>query len=231
MKDLYFSAIIGKILVLLGDAPHGKTFADWYLNEHAPAVSNLHSVTEYLANPVLSESDSIAAAYAGGTGTDPWGVKGVDEIKGATWEELLPIYKDANVIAAYFSTEYTIRKLLTDRPLQQKTPEIKRIGLLIKPHNKTHDEAMQYWIAEHPVKTIIHHYGMASYNQNHLDAKLVPQSPDIDGINCLLYWNLDALKFGHFSRPDSKEVIMEDCTHFRSDTYCLITDEYIMKMA
>jgi hypothetical protein len=101
--------------------------------------------------------------------------------------------------------------------------------MLKKPLNKTHDQAMEYWLEKHPLFCFRHHTGMASYSQNHINAKLVETSPDLDGFPILTYWNKDALKYGHFSMKDSAQLMMEDCKNFRSTSFVITVDEYIMK--
>lgn len=214
----------GKLIILLG---HGVPLRDWYLGDHAAALAAQPGVLEYRAN-ILSRQGSDCLTRDT-NGDDPYGVQAVDEIKGADWPSLRHLYDGVPVIGVYLSTEYMIRELHTNRPAGMKSPEIKRIAMLAKPADKTHEEAMDYWLEQHPHFCFRHHSGMASYSQNHVDSLLMEGSPPLDGFPMLSYWNEDALRFGHFSMRDSKKLMMEDCRHFRSTSFVMTMDEYVMK--
>ena len=214
-------------LIVLMSSGDGFPLRSWYLGEHAPRTAALEGITEYRAN-ILSEQ-ALNCLTRDTNGEDPYGVQAVDEIKGARWEDIKALYEGLHIIGAYRVTEYMIRELHTDRPAGRKSPEIKRIALLTRPVDKTHEQAMEYWLERHPTFCFRHHSGMASYSQNHVDEVLTEDSLPLDGFPILTYWNEDALRFGHFSMEDSKRLMVEDCRHFRSTSFVVTVDEYIMK--
>ncbi|MCH5277659.1 MAG: hypothetical protein J1E80_07470 [Desulfovibrionaceae bacterium] len=217
----------GKLIVLLGGCATASDFRHWYLNEHAPGLAERQEILEYRAN-IISDSE-MAALTRDTNGGDPYGVRAVDEIKGARWETLKDLYKESELIGAYSVTEYMVREFYPIRPVGVMSPEIKRIALLTKPVNKTHDDAMKYWVERHPEFCFRHHTGMASYSQNHIDRILTDESIPLDGFPILAYWNDDALRYGHFSREDTKALMLDDCSHFRSTSFVITVDEYVMK--
>ncbi len=220
----------GTIMVLLGGVG-GADFRSWYLQSHAVALRACREVIRYKASLIVPPSGELEEILrlSGGVCFCPWEVLAVDSLYGCTWNDVTEFYHDCRVIGAYLTTEFPIRELLTDRPLGQKSPELERLGMLIRPRGVGHADAMRHWIEVHPAKALEHHSGLAAYTQNHVDECLTDDAPDIDGFNSLLYWNLDALRYGHFSRPDSASIIQEDCAHFRSITYTLAAEHYIMK--
>ena len=224
-----FPVDASKIIVIISSAPSGTgNFNTWYREQHAGAVLSCPSVTSYRANPVIPGFDAGIAARTNNTPA-PFDIAAIDEIKGADWKELSACYEGLSLVGAYAVNEYTIRELITDRPKGMEQPELKRFCMLTKPNNKTHDEAMEYWIHFHPEKCFRHHSGMAAYYQNHIEQYLTKDSLRIDGFPELYYWNEDALKFGHFSQKNSKDIINTDCTHFRSTSFVITTHEIIMK--
>lgn len=221
-----YPCYVGKLIILLGQRSNGP-LKDWYLKEHAEALASHHDMLEYRAN-ILSEQ-TLSCLTKETNGEDPYGVQAVDEIKGPDWNSIQPLYNDVRILGAYQVKEYMIRELHTNRPTGIRSPEIKRIALLTKPEGRTHEQAMEYWLECHPSFCFRHHSGMASYSQNHIDKLLTDDSIPLDGFPILTYWNEDALRFGHFSMKDSKELMVEDCRHFRSTSFVCTVDEYIMK--
>ncbi len=215
----------GKLIVLIkNDHPSLK---EWYLAEHAKILASLPGVQEYRANMLSERATSSVTRQT--NGDDPYGVGAVDEIKGPDWNDIRHLYGEVRILGAYRVTEYMIRELHTDRPVGMRTPEIKRIAMLTKPEGVTHEEAMTYWLERHPAFCFRHHSGMASYSQNHIDELLTENSIPLDGFPILTYWNEDAFRFGHFSMKDSRKLMLEDCRHFRSTSFVVTVDEYIMK--
>lgn len=215
-----------KIIVLIGKTS-GTPLKRWYLERHVKDLASLPDMREYRAN-MLSEQ-TLNCLTQETNGDDPYGVAAVDEIKGPDWNAIRHLYEEARILGAYRVTEYMIRELHTDRPVGMRTPEIKRIAMLTKPEGVTHEEAMTYWLERHPAFCFRHHSGMASYSQNHIDELLTENSIPLDGFPILTYWNEDALRFGHFSMKDSQKLMLEDCRHFRSTSFVITVDEYIMK--
>ena len=216
----------GKLIILLGQCKN-TSLKEWYLKQHARALAERPDILEYRAN-ILSEQ-TLSCLTKDTNGEDPYGVQAVDEIKGPDWNDVRELYSEARIIGAYQVTEYMIRELYTNRPTGMRSPEIKRIALLTKPADRTHEQAMEYWLDKHPSFCFRHHSGMASYSQNHIDKRLTEDSIPLDGFPILTYWNEDALRFGHFSMKDSKELMVKDCRHFRSTSFVITVDEYIMK--
>lgn len=230
MLHLEYPARPGKVIALLGfQTSATETFETWYLNSHVPAVASHPCVRGYTANLRNTKYDEEISASLGCTASDPWACGAVDELFVTSWADVRHIYTEVKLLGVYTVTEYTIRQLTTDRELGKQSPEIKRFCMLTRPHGKSREECMQYWIENHPQKCFKHHSGMAAYAQNHIENTLEDNSIALDCFASLLYWNLDALKFGHYSQPDSKQVILEDTTHFRSTSHQLTMDEFIIK--
>lgn len=215
----------GKIIVLL--LPNRHTNACEAYLEHCQAIAGLDSVKEFRAN--YRAPNPIAELTSKSNSEDPWGIMAIDEIKGPAWETIAPFYGDMSVLGVYIVTEYLVRPLYTDRPCGEKSPELKRIALLTRPEGISHADAMAWWLEKHPHFCIRHHTGMAYYSQNHMSQIIGQDAPRVDGFASLAYWNEAALKYGHFSRADSCEKMLEDCSHFRSASNVVTVDEYILK--
>lgn len=50
-----------------------------------------------------------------------------------------------------------------------------------------------------------------------------------DGVTEILYWDVNAFKYGHFSQPDSRQVLGTDCKEFIGPGMTLLFKEHIMK--
>lgn len=227
MAQYDYPTVHGKLVVLMGGFTDVEACGHWYFDQHVRQLTVVSEMTEYLANIVTDRLNLPLTRET--NGEDPYGVQAVDEIKGVGWNAIKGLYHGSEVLGVYSVTEYMIRELHADRQLGIRSPEIKRIALLTKPQGKTHEEAMRYWLEQHPKFCFRHHTGMASYSQNHIDAKLTENSLDLDGFPILTYWNEDALAYGHFSMQDSQRLMLEDCRHFRSSSFVVTVDEYVMK--
>jgi len=216
-----------KLIILIAGFEDDRDFRSWYLEEHAPRLAALPPVTHYKANRTVD--NSLPGLTSATNGDDPYGVQAIDEVYGAEWSDIAECYRALKLLGVYRVTEYALRELLTDRPLGMRTPEIKRFGLLTKPADKTHDEAMKHWIEEHPQLCYRYLSGMATYFQNHIDKRLTKDSLPLDGFPVLSYWNLDALKYGHFCSEEIKKLLVADCMKFRSTSFVVTVDEYIFK--
>ncbi|WP_294447061.1 hypothetical protein [uncultured Mailhella sp.] len=233
-----FLTYTDKFIVMLGSPAlaDGRDAEEWYLKEHTARVLEDKKVRRYIANVSNKAYDETIAkifdasfAKTGGM-ANPWAsIAFVDEIYAPEWTEISYLYNDLPVLGVFGVTEYHVRQLITDRPLGTKDPEIKRICIVTKPDFMSHDEAVSYQILEHPAKCFVHHSGMACYTQNHVNDYVVPGPSTVDNFTILHFWNLDAIRFGMFSQPDSRRVISEDCNHFRSTTWPIHVDQYIMK--
>lgn len=215
----------GKLMVLMASQSL-EAFKKWYFDIHQNNILHLENVSEYIAN-VKSEHEGSSPLE--NKKLEPYGVMGVDEIKGVRWDEVRSLYADVKIIGAYIVTEYLVKELHTDRPVGHKSPELKSMSMLSRPVNKSLEQALDYWLNGHSIYALRHHTGMACYYQNHIRERLTEDSAHIDGFPMALYWNEDARKWGTFSRPDSKELWEKDIVHFRSTSYRLLLDEYIMR--
>lgn len=223
MPSKPFPSASGKLIILLGQ----KNLDGIPLrNAHSKQLAKSGLATDYR---VYIRADAAATGFTGSSNSpDPYGVFAVDLVKGAQWTDIASLYDNLDVIGAYESTEHVIRPLDTNRPVGYPSPEPRRFAMLSKPEGKSHAEAMAYWLSQHPRFCLTHHTGMASYTQNHIDRSLLPGSPPLDGFADISYWNDDAFRFGHFSRPDSMELMLNDCRHFRSTSCVVPVTEWII---
>lgn len=223
MPSRPFPASRGKLIILLGERNLRKEPAS---NRHSMQILEKMRPDDYR---VYIRDESLSTGRAGKSNSaDPYGVFAVDLIKGLEWADISDFYENLDAIGVYEVTEHIIRPLDTDRPLGRPSPEPRRFAMLTKPVDKTHDEAMAYWLGRHPEFCLTHHTGMASYTQNHIDRILSGNSPLLDGFADISYWNEDAFRFGHFSRPDSMELMLADCRNFRSTSSVVPVTEWIL---
>ena len=67
------------------------------------------------------------------------------------------------------------------------------------------------------------------YVQNNVVEVPVGRKVEWDGVTEILYWDVNAFKYGHFSQPDSRQVLGADCKQFIGPGMTLLFKEYIMK--
>ena len=223
-----------KFVVLIKEAPRNENdFSSWYFNKHIPAVTAHPATRLYTANLITSDFNDEIEARFGKLPATAWSVAALDEVYAPCWEDIQELYSNIPLAGVYAVTEYVIRQLLTDRPLGQRSPEIKRMTLMTKPEDRSHDEAMRYWLEKHAPLSLLHSSGMARYVQNHIDRTVIPGVSSLNSFAETNYWNMDALKYGQFSQPDSQHILVEDCKNFRSAKGNFATPltmyEYIMK--
>ena len=223
-----------KLIVLIKGAPEAeKDFSAWYLNRHAPATAACPAVRLYTANIITRDFDEEIEASFGKIPDSPWSVIALDEVYAPGWDDVKSLYQGVPLAGVYSVTEYVIRQLITDRPLGQKTPEIKRMARMANPEERTHDEAMRFWLETHAPLSLLHSSGMARYVQNHITGTIIPGVSSLNSFAETHYWNMNALKYGQFSQPDSQKILVEDCKNFRSSkgnfATALTMYEYIMK--
>ena len=185
----------------------------------------LHLTTNMISAPT---AEMIDAGWGWG-GKDDSGIKAIDEVRTGDETDVLSLYKEADVIGAYEVNEILLRDCIARWPLGTASHWIKRMGLLKCFDDQRVEDFHNYWQYIHAPKALQHHIGAGRYCQNHF-VKTLKAAPDVwNGSMSLCYWNADAFRFGHVSKPDSREVIAEDGSHFMDRFLALYAVEYVMK--
>jgi len=217
-------------MVLLG-ATKGQSseeFKSAYLASHAKNIVANNNAKEYVANIISEPTQEMIDAGWGWGGADDSGILAIDEI----WTDdidVLSLYKDMNIIGAYECNQVTLRPCYPKWPLGEKSHWVKRMGLLKCFDEQRPEDFFAYWEHIHGPKALFHHIGAGIYIQNHFVKLIKPAPTEWNGSMSLCYWNVDAFQYGHFSRPDSIDVIKEDGSHFLDIFKALYAEEYIMK--
>lgn len=222
-----------KYFVLLGD-PESldvEEFKQVYLNDHKQQLLKNSEIKGYVANVIEEPSEDLINAGWGWGGKDTSGIKAIDEV----WSEedgILELYADSDsIIGAYKVNEIICRPCYPKWPLGDRSPWIKRMGLLKCFEEQRPEDFFQYWEHIHMPKALLHHTGAGSYVQHHF-IETIKAAPSVwNGSMSLCYWNIDAFQYGHFSRPDSLDVVKDDGTHFMEKFLALLASEYVMKRA
>ena len=220
-----------KYMQLLGlDAGQSKeAFATWYLGEHANALAAADGVTRFVANLVCEPTAEMIDAGWGWGGNDDSGIVAIDEVWVDDDQDILSFYATAHVIGSYRCNEIVIKSCGAQWPLGEKSHWVKRMGLLKCFDDQRPEDFHQYWQHIHAPKALKHHIGAGIYVQNHFVETIKAAPTEWNGSMSLDYWNVDAFRFGHFSQPDSAEVIKEDGSHFMDQFKALYAEEYVMK--
>ncbi len=219
-----------KYMLLLGAGPGESPdeFRSKYINDHADRLAKCPDIIHMTANLLAEPTEEMIKAGWGWGGKDDSCILAIDEV----WmddENLMSHYKDMNVIGAYETKEIRIRDCSPDWPKGEASHWVKRMGLLKCFDEQRPEDFHQYWEHIHAPKALKHHIGAGKYYQNHF-VKTIKEAPvDWNGSMSLCYWNVEAFQFGHFSQPDSREVIAEDGTHFMDRFLALYAIEYVMK--
>lgn len=220
-----------KSIVLLGQEPglSDEEFQQHHLREFAPRVAAEPEVLQYFANLVKEPTEEMLAAGWGWGGADDTGVVAIDEIWSDQPVDIPAIYGGRNVIGSYVVDEVILRTAPFDWPVGEKSPWVKRIGLLKCFQDQRVEDFHAYWRKNHAEIALTHHIGAGMYKQNHIVDTIQEAPVDWNGIVMLSYWNVEAFRLGHFSRPDSLEVVKKDGAHFMEVFRAFYAEEYILK--
>lgn len=218
------------MVLLGGNTGQGSgNFQSSYLNSHAKNVAGNAIVKEYIANVITKPTQELINAGWGWGGDDNTGILAIDEVWTDGMIDVPSLYKDMNVIGAYESKQIILRPCSPNWPIGEKSRWIKRMGLLKYFDEQRPEDFFAYWEHIHGPKALLHHIGAVIYAQNHFIETIKPAPIKWNGSVSLCYWNLDAFQYGHFSRPDSMEVIKEDGSHFMDVFQALYAEEYVIK--
>lgn len=220
-----------KYMLLIGaaDGRAPTEFKKEYLRGKAAALAHDPSVLHLTTNLIEDPTPEMIDAGWGWGGRDDSGILLIDELWTEDETDVLSLYKDQNVIGAYEVNEIRLRDCSPDWPMGTASHWVKRMGLLKCFDGQRPEDFHAYWQYIHAPKALQHHIGAGKYWQNHF-VRTVKEAPVTwNGSMSLYYWNVDAFRFGHFSRPDSRSVIAEDGSHFMDRFLALYAVEYIMK--
>lgn len=220
-----------KTMILLG-AHTGQSSEDFessYLDSHVKSVAANANVKEYTANVIKEPTQEMIDTGWGWGGVDDSGILAIDEVWTDGTIDVLSLYREMNVIGAYESKQIILRPCYPKWPIGEKSRWIKRMGLLKCFDEQRPEDCFAYWEHIHGPKALLHHIGSGIYAQNHFIETIKPAPINWNGSVSLCYWNIDAFQYGHFSRPDSMDVIKEDGSHFMDVFQALYAEEYVMK--
>lgn len=223
-----------KKLVLLGtaDGASPEAFHRYYLEAHARKVAQAPAVKQYFANKIVVPNEEVMAAGWGWGGTDESGILAMDELWCDDGFDVLSLYADderIDVKFAYDTEEVVIRPTLAQWGLGERSPWIKRIGLIRCASDQRPADFFRYWERAHAPLALRTHIGNGYYEQMHLHTSLVERDVVWNGVMVLDYWSVDAFRYGHFSRPTAAEEIKQDCACFLDVFNTLLGEEYVMK--
>lgn len=220
-----------KITVMVGPR-EGQTkdeFVKYYLGEHAETVLSHDEVKHYICNVCEEPSQELLDAgwgWAGGTEKKYWAI---DQIWSETENVLGFLPEGSNVIGAFVSDELVMRPCEYAWEPGKKSHWLKRITFMTRPADMRKQDFFEHWEYVHGPKAITHHIGAGIYVQDRVVDTLVADVEPWDAIVTLAYWNKEAFQYGHFSRPDSAQIIKEDCACFIDILDANLVSEYVMR--
>jgi len=103
------------------------------------------------------------------------------------------------------------------------------MGLLKCLEGQRPQDFFNYWEHIHGELALKVHIGAGVYTQNHFIETIKPAPTDWNGSMSLNYWNIDAFQYGHFSQPDSAQLIKKDGSNFLGVFLAMLANEYPMK--
>lgn len=222
-----------KVFVLLGCPENEKLeeFRARYLDAHKDTVLAA-DVERYIANLIEEPGAELQEAGWGFLGKDTSGIEAIDEVWTNDVDKLIGQYKSEKIIAVYRTEEHVLRPVNMEAwPLGEKTFWIKRITLMTGRDDLTLEEFFHYWQNNHGPLACKHHIGAGIYIQNNVMETPVKQEGLVDwtAVVELQYWNVEAFKYGHFSRKESSAEIKADIPKFIGKAATFLASEYIQK--
>lgn len=220
-----------KITVMVGPKENQtpEEFKEYYLNEHAKALLDHVEVKRYLCNILEEPSQELLDAgwgWAGATDKDYWAI---DQV----WceiEDIMDWYPEgSNIVGAFSSDELVMRPCEYSCEAGEKSHWLKRITFMTRQADMRQYDFFQHWEHIHGPLAIKHHIGAGIYVQDRITNTLKADKESWDAIVTLAYWNTEAFKFGHFSRPESAQEIKDDCAHWIDILDANLVSEYVMR--
>lgn len=220
-----------KITVMIGPK-EGQTkeeFREYYLTEHPKAMLAHDEVKKYLCNVVEEPSQELLdAGWGWGGGTDK-DYLAIDQIWSEVEDVLAWYPEDTNIVGAFSTDELVMRPCEYDFTPGEKSHWLKRITFMTRVADMRQYDFFQHWEHIHGPLALKHHIGAGIYAQDRVIKTLKEDKEPWDAIVTLAYWNEDAFRFGHFSRPESAQEIKEDCSHWIDILDANLVSEYPMR--
>lgn len=226
-----------KTMFFLG-AKEGQDAAQWedeYLHAHADGLCAVDAVKKLTLNVLRDPTPEMVDAGWGWGGAEDTGILGIDEVwtDGLSDDEVLGLYEGENIVMACVIDEnYVFSCREPQMPRGQKSPWIKRLGLLRKRSDMTYEQFVDYWANVHGPKATRIHRGAVRYDQNRF-AKVLSIKEGFgpwNGSMSLYYFSIDAFRYAHFSYEGAQQEIAEDVANFQDKFLALpYGEEYVMK--
>ncbi len=201
--------------------------------QHKARISDMlvtdSQIEQYVTNFVKEPSQELLDAGWGWGGADDTGIIMFDEIWTREPINVASLFEGEQLIGVYEVDEVILRTVPGVWPEGEKSPWVKRIGLLKCFTGQRVEDFHAYWRKNHGELALTHHVGAAIYKQNHITDAIVPAPSEWNGIVMLSYWNANAFAWGHFPRGDSMAAIKEDGSHFMEVFRAFCAEEYIVK--
>lgn len=199
-----------------------------YLGSHKDKVLAF-GVEKYSANVCTQPSDELVKAGWGVYPSDQNVFEAFDEVWTNDVDGLIKLYDDESLICIYRVEENVVRSCVVDTPEGEPNFWLKRITLIRRREGMSQQDFFKYWQTVHGPLAAKHLIGAGIYVQNNVVEVPVGREVEWDGVTEILYWDVNAFKYGHFSQPDSRQVLGADCKEFIGPGMTLLFKEYIMK--
>ena len=226
---------MAKAMVFLGykEGQDPEAFEKEYLGGRADEICAAAQVSRYVANILRDPTPEMIDAGWGWGAQEDTGIKAIDEVWADDGFDVLSLYEGQNVILAYEVNQNNVFQCLEPQAARgQKSPWIKRLGLLRRKSDMTTEQFREYWANVHGPKATRIHRGASQYEQNRFDKALVEKEGlgPWDGSMSLYYFCIDAFRYAHFSYPGAQKDIAEDRANFQDKFLALpYGEEYVMK--
>lgn len=223
-----------KSMLFLG-AQENQTAAQFeaaYLGEHAERLAAMDCIHRLVENVLRQPTPEMIDAGWGWGSNDETGILAIDEIWTDDDVDVLALYEGENVICAYVVDQYDQKKCLEPiMPIGEKSPWLKRMGLLRKPADMRMQDFFGYWKDIHGPKALKIHIGAVQYEQNRFVKVLKEKEGEPwHGSMSLYYFSINDFRYAHFSFPGAQQIIAEDVANFQKKFLALpYGEEYVMK--
>lgn len=219
-----------KVFVFLGckENETPEVFRARYFTTHKERILNA-GVVKYLANTCEVPNEELVNAGWGVYSADNNVFEAFDEVWTEDVDQLLAQYGDENVICVYRTEEHIVRTCNVDTPAGEPNFWIKRVTLIRRKEGMTKEDFFKYWQGVHGPIAAEHIIGAGIYVQNNVIEVPVGREVEWDGVTEIQYWDVNAFKYGHFSRDDSRVVLKQDCDEFIGPGMTLLFREYVQK--
>ncbi|MBI3785884.1 MAG: EthD family reductase [Deltaproteobacteria bacterium] len=131
--------------------------------------------------------------------------------------------------SAYVTSEHIQKGGDRPEPVGTCSPGVKMVCPLRRRAGMSHAAFVDHWLGVHVPLALRHHPGMSKYVTNVVEARLDPNTDEIDGVAELHFPSRQTMTNGLFDSPAGEEVVRADIERFIGHTFAYVVAEFVQR--